>query len=236
MLEVLINHIEVYDTILYHNYVTCFCESGNLLSQWRGYTDNGGGYSIGITFTSDTTFFQQIDNLQDDSYHILRKVVYEPKEQKDRISNYIQGLINASRTALARFESIADGIPSTWSSQAAPQAINVFIDLVISFKNPAFHEEADWRLVKVMQASHKPEFLHFREGKYGLIPYLHTYICEKRDVYKFPLNQITFGPFLDPPQATASIELLVHNVARSENPIQIDANIVGIKDAGFRIR
>ena len=27
-------------------YICCFCEHENLLSQWRGYTDNGGGVSL----------------------------------------------------------------------------------------------------------------------------------------------------------------------------------------------
>ena len=28
-------------------YICCFCEHDNLLSQWRGYADNGGGVSTG---------------------------------------------------------------------------------------------------------------------------------------------------------------------------------------------
>jgi hypothetical protein len=30
-------------------FVTCFCEEGNLLSQWRAYADRGAGYSIGFS-------------------------------------------------------------------------------------------------------------------------------------------------------------------------------------------
>jgi len=236
MLDELLNYVDVYDTILYHNFVTCFCESGNLLSQWRGYADDGGGFSIGVTFSTDTSFFHEIDNLKDTSYLILRKVIYEPAKQKTLISKYIQSLIEASNTALNRFESSTYGIPTTWSVEAALQAINIFIELIISFKNPAFQEEAEWRLIKVIQASHKPELCHFRDTKSGLIPYLHTYICEKKDVHKFPLHQIRFGPLLDPSQTKSSLELLVHRLSKNANPIMMDANTISISDAGYRIR
>lgn len=31
------------------NFVICFCEEGDKLSQWRGYADNGRGVSIGFS-------------------------------------------------------------------------------------------------------------------------------------------------------------------------------------------
>ena len=37
----------------FHSFVSCFCQSGNLLSQWRAYADKGGGYCIGFDFSED---------------------------------------------------------------------------------------------------------------------------------------------------------------------------------------
>ena len=31
------------------NFVVCFCEDGDVLSQWRGYADNGKGCSLGFS-------------------------------------------------------------------------------------------------------------------------------------------------------------------------------------------
>jgi hypothetical protein len=31
-------------------YVACFCDGGDLLSQWRGYANHGGGYALGFQF------------------------------------------------------------------------------------------------------------------------------------------------------------------------------------------
>ncbi|KLL97295.1 hypothetical protein NJ76_13535 [Rhodococcus sp. IITR03] len=42
-------------------HVTCFCESGDLLSQWRGY---GGGYAIGF----DRTVFRKFGVLDTEMY------------------------------------------------------------------------------------------------------------------------------------------------------------------------
>jgi hypothetical protein len=34
---------------LYTPFITCFCENGDLLSQWRGYSDQGEGFAIGFS-------------------------------------------------------------------------------------------------------------------------------------------------------------------------------------------
>ncbi len=34
---------------MYTPFVTCFCEDGDLLSQWRGYGGNGEGFAIGFS-------------------------------------------------------------------------------------------------------------------------------------------------------------------------------------------
>ena len=47
---------------------------------------------------------------------------------------------------------------------------------MLSFKNPVFSEENEWRLIKGMQATNKPELLKFREINQNLIPYIETYI------------------------------------------------------------
>lgn len=37
-------------------YVCCFCESGDLLSQWRGYAANGGGVAIEVVSSRSATW------------------------------------------------------------------------------------------------------------------------------------------------------------------------------------
>jgi len=44
---------EIYRSYMY--YIVCFSKYGDLLSQWRGYADDGRGYSIGINLDKITT-------------------------------------------------------------------------------------------------------------------------------------------------------------------------------------
>lgn len=220
----------------YQNYVTCFCESGSLLSQWRSYAESGGGFSIGFVFTSETTYYHQIDELNESSYLALRKVVYEKEKQMQWVKTYVDKLLKAAEEALFRLNTTSGEVPIAWAEKAATQAINVFIELVISFKNPAFYQEAEWRIIKIKQASHKPGLLHFRQEKSELIPYLHTYICTSKSSHKFPINKIIVGPLSEPKQTKASIKLYVHKAAKLENKIAIDADSIFIDDARFRIR
>jgi hypothetical protein len=53
----------------------CFCETGDLLSQWRGYSASGGGFSIGF----DTNVL--IDAVHSDNF-ILGKCIYDTDVQK----------------------------------------------------------------------------------------------------------------------------------------------------------
>jgi hypothetical protein len=48
----------------YSIFVTCFCREGDLLSQWRGYADRGGGYSIEFKFKDSTTMVDINGNLK----------------------------------------------------------------------------------------------------------------------------------------------------------------------------
>lgn len=236
MIEDLINYTNVYDTILYHNYVTCFCENGNLLSQWRGYANLGGGYSLGILLNSDTAYYHQAKNFNESSYMILRKVEYNPNKQNQWISGYIKKLIVAAESALSSFRRSPQGVPLTWASEAALQSVNILIELIISFKNPAFQEEAEWRLIKVKQADSKPELLHFREGNSGIVPYLQTHICKDQRKIEFPISEIVIGPLSEPRETKAFVELYVQNMGALDHPIELNALGVTISSAGYRIR
>ena len=52
----LLAEVEAFGKNMFHTFVACFCDSGNLLSQWREYGDRGGGYCLGFAFSSATRF------------------------------------------------------------------------------------------------------------------------------------------------------------------------------------
>ena len=68
-------------------YIACFCEEGDLLSQWRGYAASGGGYALGLGGPL-------IARDEASSKVILRKVIYDPKKQRKVLEDWLDALLD----------------------------------------------------------------------------------------------------------------------------------------------
>ncbi len=236
LLFALISQIEIFDEIIYQTYVACFCESSSLLSQWRAYGHRGGGYNLGFEFTSDTKFYHTPGHSEEESFVILRKIIYEPDKQKKLITDYVSLIVSYANDAIKYFKN-HDGIPKGWASSAALESASILFDLMLSFKNSVFSEENEWRLILTRTHWYKPDQLQFGENEKGLTPYIETHIIErKEDKTVFPLRTIKFGPMLDISSTKSALKLYVRKEAVSENNIKIDANKIHISDAGFSLR
>lgn len=221
---------------MYEAYVACFCKSDNLLSQWRAYGHRGGGYNLGFTFTSNTKFYHTPDISEKESHVILRKIIYDFNKQKEFVTEYVSSIISYAKDALKYFKNNG-GIPQAWESIAALEAANILCDLMLSFKNPVFSEENEWRLILVRQSQHKAEQLQFRENEKGLIPYFETYIIENKEGKPFfPVHSIKFGPMLDVSSTKSALTLFIRKEAALESNIKINANAIRISGAGYSLR
>jgi Protein of unknown function (DUF2971) len=109
-----------------HIFGACFCEEGDLLSQWRGYADGG----IAISFIYDS--LSQIVNPQ--GFH-LYKCNYDDKEQEAISRHFIEKVCSDDRPKAEETEHFIGNLGE--------------ILLIVSafFKNKAFKEEQEWRLV-----------------------------------------------------------------------------------------
>lgn len=229
--------IKGFGEVIYHVYVASFCEDENLLSQWRSYTLNGGGYNLGISIDTNTKFCHNFDNLQNGSYIILRKVIYDYEEQKNIIKNYLIKIIEGAKNAIARWEERERKVPITWESQAAIESVNILFDIMFSLKNKVFSEEREWRLIKVNAEDANTEYIRFRERKEGLIPYLNTYIFKESDgACWFPIESIKYGPAFEGSSTRTSLSLFLRGVANNTNSISIDNGKVIINGAGYILR
>ena len=65
-------------------YTSCFCESGDLLSQWRAYAGHGTGYAIEF----DWTILGEIVSKQD--YDLAGRVEYVETQQRDLIRSIVE--------------------------------------------------------------------------------------------------------------------------------------------------
>ena len=238
-LQKLIKDIETFE-LIYDVYIACFCESDNLLSQWRGYGASGGGYNIGISlFDNDIKFhhdYENINDIEQESHVILRKIIYNEKEQIELIRKIVTVLIKSASKGLAEFKN-RDNLPEAWPNMASMQSVNILYDIFLSLKNPAFEEEAEWRLIKTIKKGYKPQLVNFREPFGKLISYLNTYIfTRENDNLQFPLRKIRFGPMLDKITTQHTLELLVENSASSADIIKINVADITIESGGFVLR
>lgn len=235
LLKNLSTNINAFDTIFYETYVACFCESENLLSQWRSYASRGGGYNLGLRFRSNTKFYHTLDDSEKDSHVILRKMRYNIDEQKELVSNYISSIVASAADAIKHFKD-HDGIPDPWPNIAAIESVNILFDLMLSFKNSVFSEEKEWRLIVAMDRKHRPELLKFRETNEGLVPYLEMFIVEDLEGKStFPLQSIKIGPMLDEARNKSTLKLFMIKESVSNHKIKIDAN-TDISGTGYTLR
>jgi hypothetical protein len=138
----------------YFTYACCFCDNGDLLSQWRGYSGTG-GYCIGFrTSALRACELPDIVDGHDRTELRLVRVEYGPDAREEMISKVVS--------------TIAPDPVGHPGSRGYGQAGKVVLPELSSVKHEAFSEEREWRLLAVTD-QHGPEF---RCGSMGPTPYL----------------------------------------------------------------
>lgn len=158
-------------------YICCFCENDNLLSQWRGYAENGSGVSI--EFNPDGF----IDITGHDSLHGLMRLwkVFYREEQQRQI--------------------IRDCLDYQWPVQPEERvmyAVNALQFFMPTFKNPDFQEEKERRLIFTPYPVGGPK-LKFRTSRRILVPYLSLRELAQPPgapgpAFQLPIKSLLIGP------------------------------------------
>ena len=128
------------------NFVVCFCEDGDVLSQWRGYADNGKGCSLGFSVKELGDYcntykgilrFEQVD------YKTVKEINVTIVEEAMKVLNELRGLRNW----------IVENLPSLNEEKIDKmfqyyfhQMISSVLMSSLKYKNETFKEEQEWRL------------------------------------------------------------------------------------------
>ncbi|WP_437734473.1 DUF2971 domain-containing protein [Sorangium sp. So ce1335] len=108
----------------FESYVSCFSSKGDMLSQWRGYANNGTGVSIGFNTSS------LIGVIDGGSVCLLQKVAYA-----DKVEDLTVETKSLMKALLTR-----KGEPGLEFKQSAAK-------VMWAIKNSAFAEEDEYRLI-----------------------------------------------------------------------------------------
>lgn len=118
-------------------FICSFSTKGDLLSQWRAYAGDGTGACIGfnLDLLPKSKSLPAHTLARDDRVATL-PIIYDEEGQQKVIEGIIQNYLSA-RTSSAE------------PSDAIINASHLINGLSPTFKNPAFHEESEWRMIHV---------------------------------------------------------------------------------------
>jgi hypothetical protein len=161
--------------------VVCFCTSGDLLSQWRGYS-GGSGLSIGFSV-------QGLQAVGDERGFLLAPCIYDKSEQ----SKIIQELCD---------HYLED--PSIKDYDTGYGFFHTATRCAAFFKDASFYEEDEWRLVSPPIEAREFEF---RSGRSTLIPYYKVKLPLASD--SSPIEHVIVGPCPHMDSAVSAVETML---------------------------
>jgi Protein of unknown function (DUF2971) len=161
-------------------FVASFCaDNGNRLSQWRGYSKDGAGYSLGFRslgkgFGEGLTLVK-VDYRSDTSVHAV---------ERDKFV--------AIASMAEKFREDADSASDRKfiKEQAAAAADRLVASMVVRTKHKAFSEEREWRIVA--SPGKKRGSLFRASTRRGLVPYLPIRLAE--GAVLLALKGVMIGP------------------------------------------
>ena len=128
------------------NFVVCFCEDGDVLSQWRGYADNGKGCSLGFSVKELEEYcntYKGILRFERVDYKTVKEINEAIVEEALQVLNELRGLRNW----------IVEKLPSLNGEKIDKMCQYYFHQMIsnvlmssLKYKNETFKEEQEWRL------------------------------------------------------------------------------------------
>lgn len=188
-------------------YVACFCEDDDLLSQWRGYPAEGGGYALGF----DPHPMRSGTGLR------LRRIAYDLDEQAE----WVREVLDFLASWLSQLEGRRPVLE--YACQVAlHETVHLLSECLFCFKHPGFGEEKEWRLVSVTLSGQYPPYapLHFRVSPWTVVPYLELRPNGKPpgEVGPLPIVDAVVGPNSHPQVAHGALRQLLAANGYDVNP------------------
>lgn len=138
-------------------FVVSFSQNRDQLSQWRGYTPEDLGVSVGFGKA-------KLRRLAESQGFHLAPCVYSPNDQNEIVSKIINLVLLAERDRVVGYEYW------TWFQQN----VSTVLSLLLQIKHPAFHEEREVRLIS--NNAYLEKEIEYRVTRSSVIPYVRFYL------------------------------------------------------------
>lgn len=146
------------------NFVVCFCEDGDVLSQWRGYANDGKGCSLGFSVDELKNYCSKYQDVI-----TLEQVEYKTPRQMDQI------IIEKALMILNELKNMRKQIKKDFSTANTDEKIDnilgfYFHQMIIAvlmgslkYKDMTFNEEKEWRMYFKQQIFKVPKHIYCDE-------------------------------------------------------------------------
>lgn len=137
-----------------------FRANGNLLSQWRGYSELGKGVSIGFD-PRDVTRCARKQSF------MVGKCIYDRQRQRQLIHQIVDLVEDLALKSCGIHGCRDDRV----FAEVFEEVESDLLRIAAIMKHPSFQEEEEWRIVSPIVSDFKDPSVHYREGTSMLVPY-----------------------------------------------------------------
>lgn len=178
-------------------------EAPDLLSQWRGYTPNG-GYCIEFSPEALQSIAQQ-NGFQ------LRKCIYEDHEKQALVQDFYNSIVQdlLSGTILPEVEALKLDPHQAIISSAGVKLQQQFGEFACYFKHASFREEKEWRLLGVVPSGGTDPRERWRTRGDLIFPYCAVTLPDSINGQPI-IKSIMVGPGVDFRLAEHSIKFVTY--------------------------
>jgi hypothetical protein len=176
-------------------FAACFCENGDALGQWRAYGGPRGGYAVGLRTGALASRYSGVT---------LRRVIYDADRQQALVAGLLDRALLLVRQVHGRMNDPIGLVMEFLVDHVA--------ELVSCFKQPAFAEDREWRLLVVADTSYPGETLadlHFRRAGGHIVPFIEIDVSPRVGGGASPIAEVICGPLERAELSTRAIQLLL---------------------------
>ncbi|TCK62332.1 DUF2971 domain-containing protein [Seleniivibrio woodruffii] len=201
----LTQHLLTIDDGITNTYIVCFSEKGDLLSQWKGYANQGEGVSIGF----DPSILLNDLSQKEWIFVNLKKVIYDRKLQEELVIEVIIKYLKLIKSALYLITKNEE--KDTIIVHSSSYLFYCLKHISHTIKNPVFSEEKEWRIILSI-FSHEPDKqdILFRVRNNMITPYIELDTSAKTlsQNEQMPIKEIIVGSLVNHNKLKYSISLL----------------------------